>query len=83
MVERGDDLRLALETLAEPLGRDLDGDVTSQAGIPRAIHLAHAAQRQSADDLVGAEFVPATNEGLLPCTGSLPSRGLLGGRFCH
>ena len=57
MVQRRDGPRLALGSFAELLGGDLDGDVPSDAGIARAIDLAHAAGADLRDDFVRAEFV--------------------------
>ncbi len=42
-------------------GRDrLDGDLTLQPGIARAIHLAHSPLAKCLDDLYGPSFVPGS-----------------------
>jgi len=64
MRERGDGLRLTLETRApiriarKPDGQDLDGDITLQSRIARAIHLAHTTGADGRDDLVGTDARP-------------------------
>ena len=61
MVQRGEQLRLALETREavrigrEEVGQDLQRDVAIEPRIARAIHLAHAARADERDDFVGAE----------------------------
>ena len=55
MIERGDDLRFAGESLAESFRRDLDGGLTRQAGILRPIHLPHATHADLGSNLVRAE----------------------------
>jgi len=61
MVERGQHLRFALES-GQPLaigrelcGNDLQRDVAVEGGVPRPIHLAHAAGAEPARHLVDAE----------------------------
>ena len=58
MVQRGEDLRFALEP-REALGiggerrrQDLEGDVALQSAVTRAVDLPHAAGRDEAEDLV-------------------------------
>ena len=46
----------ALGVLREQLRQDLDGHIAVQAAVAGAIHLAHAARAQRADDFVGAEL---------------------------
>ena len=64
MVQRGEDLRFTLEAADAigiqlcRIGEDLDGDVASEAGITRAIHLAHAAFAEFGDDFIGADSGP-------------------------
>jgi hypothetical protein len=59
--ERGDRFRLALEALegrgvaGELLREELDRHFASQAWIPRAVDLAHAAGTERSEDLVGSE----------------------------
>ena len=61
MVEGGEHPRLALEAhdvfriVSERARQDLDGDIASQPGIARAIHLAHAAYAKELLDLEHAE----------------------------
>jgi hypothetical protein len=61
MVERGQHLRLALESgeaipiEREGLGDNLQRDVASELGIARALHLAHTASPEGRDDFVRAE----------------------------
>ena len=61
VAERGDRLRLALEA-SQPLGifghgvwQHLDGDLPAQSRVEGSVHLTHAADAQSGDDLVAAE----------------------------
>ena len=62
MVQRGEQLRLALEARdpirigRERFLKDLDGDLAVEPRIVGAVHLAHAAFAQLGHDLVGAEF---------------------------
>ncbi len=61
MVQGGDGAGLALEegealrVAGHLLGEHLDRDVAPEAGIPRAVDLAHAAGPKKLDDLVGSE----------------------------
>ena len=61
MVQRGQRLRLALETrkairiVRERLGQDLDRDVAIELGITRPIDFAHAAHADLRGDFVGAD----------------------------
>ena len=61
MVERSEELRLALEAGeavwigSEEFGQDLQRDVAIQTRVPRAIHLAHPARADQGGDFVGAE----------------------------
>ncbi len=57
MIQRGDGAGFALESIAEVLGRHLDGDVAADAGIVRAVDDAHSACANLRDDLVGAEAI--------------------------
>ena len=57
MIQRGDGAHFAIETIAETLGRNLDGDLAAHARIARAIHLSHAARANGREDLIRAEFV--------------------------
>ena len=52
MVERGDRPRLPLESLAELLGGEFDGDDTAQAGVQPAVDRSHAALAQRTENLV-------------------------------
>ena len=61
MIERGQDLRFALEA-REPLGirrkrvgQDLQRDVALQAGVARAVDLTHAAGAKDCADLIDSE----------------------------
>ncbi len=61
VAERCEHPRLALEAreplgvLRQVLGQHLDRDVAAEARIPRAVHLAHAADAEGRDDLVGTD----------------------------
>ena len=59
MVESRDCPRLALEPIAELLGRHLDGDIATDPRVARAKDDAHAAGANLLDDFVGPE--PVTN----------------------
>ena len=61
MVDRGEDLGLALEA-GDPVGvggegfeNDLDRDLASEARVPRSVDLSHSPRAQRRQDLVGAE----------------------------
>ena len=61
MIERGEDLRLALEA-GEAVGiggegrwQELEGDVAVEPRVARAVDLAHAAGADCRDDLVWAQ----------------------------
>ena len=61
MVERGEDCRFALEP-GEPIGvrcqrrrQDLQGDLTLQLRVRRAVYLAHAPHADLGDDFIRAE----------------------------
>ena len=64
MVERTGSPRFFFEALltslvaAERVRQDLDGDETTQAGVARAVHLAHAAFANQFDDLVRPKTLP-------------------------
>ncbi len=47
----------ALFVSCELLGKDFDGDVTSEFGIACSVDFSHAASTDSLDDFVLAEFV--------------------------
>ncbi len=61
MVERGKDLRLALESRepvrisGEHFGKNFDRDVAVKLRIARAVDLAHSAGAERREDLVHAE----------------------------
>jgi hypothetical protein len=61
MIERGQHLRLAAEPyqpigiVGEPFGKNLQRDVATELGIPRAIHLTHAALAKLRDDFIRPE----------------------------
>src|SRR5438093_2704493 len=61
MIERGQQLRLALEARGalgirnERIGQGLDRDVATKPRVARAIHLAHPARANRLQDLVGAK----------------------------
>ena len=55
MIQRRHGSRLALEAIAEPLGRDLDGHVAAHARIAGAVDLAHAAGAERRQDLVRSQ----------------------------
>ena len=67
MIERGEQLRFALEpretirVADEGVGQHLDRDVAAQLGVARAIDLAHAAGAERRDDFIGPESVPAAS----------------------
>ena len=58
VAQGGEKLGFALETieprriLRELLGKDLESDVASELGIPRAVYLSHAAFADGLNDLV-------------------------------
>ena len=47
--------REAIRIVREGLGQDLDGDLTPEVGVRRAIHLPHAAHADLGGDFIGAE----------------------------
>ena len=61
MVQRGDRPRFVLESTqtigisGEPFRKDLDRHVAPEAGVARAIDLAHAARAERGEDLVRTE----------------------------
>jgi hypothetical protein len=61
VIQRGGCARFLFEPLqAIPIGaeagrQDFDGDVAPEPGVPCAIHLAHAARTEWADNLIGTE----------------------------
>ena len=61
MVQRGRragfllEARQALGIGGEGRRQDLDGDIASQAGITRAIHVPHAAAAERSHDFIGPE----------------------------
>ena len=61
MIERGEQLRFALEPRqavgieSEQLGQDLQGDVAIQLRVAGAVHLAHRARTKRRDDFVGTD----------------------------
>ena len=80
VVERREHLRLAreprdaLRIMRDDVRQDLDGDITVQLRIARAIHLAHAAFAHLGEDLVGARLelgrVDGVEERTLPDLGA-------------
>src|SRR5207249_3320261 len=66
MVELACGARFLLEAsqtvgvLGEGFWQDLDGDLATQPGVPRAVHLAHPARAQRREDFVRAEFSTGT-----------------------
>ncbi len=70
MIERGEELRLALEPQpavgleCEQLGQDLQRDVAIQLRVARAVHLAHSADTQRADDMVGTDSMTRGEAGV-------------------
>lgn len=62
MVERGEDLRFALESgeavggLGEIIGENFDGYFAGKASVFGAVDFAHSAGAEWRDDLIGAEF---------------------------
>ena len=73
MVDLRDEPRFALEAgetigiVGERRREDLDGDISSQAGVARTIHLAHGAVTQQTDNLICPEPVA----GLAPSLGTI------------
>ena len=61
VVERGNRAGFTLEAsppigIADiPLGDDFDGDRAIEPGVPRLVHLAHAAGPKGLEQLIGAE----------------------------
>src|SRR4051794_36261304 len=53
MVQRCDDSRLALESLAEALRRHFHGDIATQPWISRSIYLPHPAGTEKFQNFVG------------------------------
>ena len=81
MIERREDLRFAPESRepigigAERLGQDLQRDVASKLGVPRAIDFAHAAGPKGGEDFVRAEAGAGCNgQGLRDYTGGIGAR---------
>src|SRR5579859_4681058 len=72
MVQGGDGPRFAFETLTEPVGGNLDGDIAIEARVPRPVDLSHAAFTEGRQNFVGAEFV-AYGKGH-SCQTSLPQK---------
>ncbi len=84
MIQRGGGARFTLEA-AEPIGiggegrrQDLDRDVTAEAPVAGAVHLAHAAGAEQRHDLVGPKrraggqshlMVPEGSRSLYPTVG--------------
>ena len=68
MIQRPGRLRLTLKSRQtivirdEIVGKNFDGDITSDANVTRAINLPHAARPDQRDDLIAAE-VRAGGEG--------------------
>jgi hypothetical protein len=58
VIQRRNYSGFALEALTEPLGRDFNRDVTSQAGIASPVNLAHSTVTDEFDDFVGPESLP-------------------------
>jgi hypothetical protein len=48
----------ALGVADDVRGKDLDRDLASEPGVARAVHLAHAARSEQAQDFVGAQARP-------------------------
>ena len=65
MVQARNGLRFALETFAQlrivgkMSGKNLDCDDAVEAGIARAVHLAHTARTERSDDFVGPQASPS------------------------
>ena len=61
VVERGEDLRLALEAgealgvVGEGLGQQLEGDLAAELRVGGAVHLAHPARAERREDLVASQ----------------------------
>jgi hypothetical protein len=64
VIERGQNLRFALETeqtvfiLGEERREDLDRDVAIELAVARAVHLAHATAAKEIDDRIRAKLPP-------------------------
>jgi hypothetical protein len=58
MVQRGNGMRLAFESLGELLSGNLHGDRTVEPRVARLVHLSHSASTQGRKDLVGAKASP-------------------------
>src|SRR5438552_7373449 len=81
MVELACGARFLLEAsqtvgvLGEGFWQDFDGDLATQAGVPRAVHLTHPARAQRCDDLVRTEFSSGTEHSDLSLhSGTSPAR---------
>jgi hypothetical protein len=76
VVQRREKLRLPLEAgemlgvVSEPIGKDLDGDVTPELGVTGSIDLAHAARSDRRDDLVLVELAPGSQRHALFLAGN-------------
>ncbi len=57
MVQRRDYARLALEAFGKALGGNFDGDGTAEAGILRAVDLAHSPHAETILNGVRPQFV--------------------------
>ena len=72
MAQRCEDLRLALKpcdslhVVREDFGQYLNGHVTLQAGVARAIHLTHAAGTNQRGDFIGSETGAGRKSHILP-----------------
>ncbi len=55
VIEGGDGVRLGLESGAEFLADNFDGDIAAETGVMRAVDLAHASRSDRREDFVRAE----------------------------
>ena len=72
VIQRGDSLGLTFESSEtllirrEVFGQHLDGDIAVERGVPRPIHLTHAALTERFEDLVMSEGFADQDDGSLP-----------------
>ena len=77
MIEGRENLRFLLESpeifgiAGERFGEDLDGDLAPKSRVPRAIHLAHPALAERADDFECAKFGTDSQHTSTPCAASV------------
>src|SRR5690242_5231668 len=79
VIQRRNRTRFARKTFRELLFGNLNSDIAIQAGVVRAVYLAHAAHPDERQDLVGPEFVALNKRH--KCLTILPRITRSGARF--